>query len=341
LWGDIVRGSYRRAKEGAGEELIDAEDGLDIEEAVLPVHRASGQKGKGKASKKPHQQVVIAEGSESGEFFDLDVISSATEDDDVPWRAAKTRERSGKAAISLAGLPMEDTLASIPKSAPPRKARGRPRKDAAQSSPVKLTMEDVLGRLSPSLLPIRTGTSKCSNTASTQPKPKTTRKRAYVTAAVVSGDDYDGEFFNLNAISADSDNSDDGVRSAPMNLRTKTSPQAVHAGPSSHPQLSKRYRLAITTQRVPTSVAKQPSIIPFSHNLPSSPYVASSKVNAMRGDAYGDRQIDSFGDLSNLCDTDIMGVSEGETLATALSKLSVSHGVGSSGQEAMIIELSD
>jgi hypothetical protein len=34
-------------------------------------------------------------------------------------------------------------------------------------------------------------------------------------------------------------------------------------------------------------------------------------------------------------------VSEGETLATALSKLSVSHGVGSSGQEAMIIELSD
>jgi len=182
----MVRGCYRRAQGGPGTVPPEVEDDPDIAEEVSPAHKKTKQKGKGKAAqKKPNRQVVIAaDNSESGEFFDLDAISSATEDDDVPRASAKKRGRPRKAAPSAVRVSMEDFLANIPgptmpDNDPPRKGPGRPRKYMASPSPAKLTMEDVLARLPSPSMPMHTGTIK-------RPKTKaTTRKKGYLTAATM------------------------------------------------------------------------------------------------------------------------------------------------------------
>lgn len=121
---------------------------------------------------------------------------------------------------------MEDGLVGIsgppmPRNDPPRKA-GRPRKYPHASS-LKPTTDDVLEKLPPLSIPMVASTHKGSKAASGRPKTKTTRKRRYHTAVTMPGVDESREFFDLNAISADSDDSDDGVPPAPTEMNSDES----------------------------------------------------------------------------------------------------------------------
>lgn len=331
-----MKGSYRRAKGGVGLLLPEVVDDPDIAEGVLPAQKMTKRKGQGRASKKgPGQPAPIAEANpESGEFFDLGAISSGSEDDEVPQATIKRSGRPPKAALSPARITTEDVLASNPEpllhgNVPPRKARGRPRKLLPHSTPA---VDDVPMRLPPTPLPIRA--------ASDRPKTKTAEKRSYcTTAAAVPSAQYSGEFFDLNIISAGSDDSDDGVPPAPtiMSMQTKMPfPQAVHAGRSGLSAPSKQSSLATAMRHVPNS-----GLTSLSRIAPSSRLVSRSEANGIQDIPYRAGLADPFEGPSDRHDANTRKASNEDTLAVAFSGLAVSRNLKSTVQQAVIIELSD
>jgi hypothetical protein len=180
---------------------------------------------------------------------------------------------------------------------------------------------------------MRAGTNKGPKAAG-RSKTKATRKRGYHTVTVPVVDD-SGEFFDLNAISMDSDDSDDGVPPAPtlMNIRTKTPlRQVIRTGPFRLPHVSNKPSLVPTVRRKPNPAAEMPGIT-------SSPLGLRSNVDRMRDAVYSRRDTefsDSKGDVDG-----ITSVSEGEVIADVLSLLRVSSDRRSSSQTALVIEVSD
>ena len=179
-----------------------------LTDAARPLEKAKA------STRKPRLQSVPA-GSESGEFFDLDAISSVTEDSDRPQAKPDTPRKRGRPRK------VPSTL-----SIPARKSPGRPRK-AVQSGTPPLTMASVLSRLPPpSYLPPLAVKKRPKAAAPGKPG----RKAIHTIAAP---GDQSGEFFNLNDISFGSSDEDDGVQSAPV--RRATSLAAPVCGPSSRP----------------------------------------------------------------------------------------------------------
>lgn len=86
-----MKGCYRRATGAAGQIRSEVEGDPDIAEGVLH-QTTTKQTGRAKILKNSRQQPITAEDdSESGEFFDLNAISSATEEDEMPPPTLKKR----------------------------------------------------------------------------------------------------------------------------------------------------------------------------------------------------------------------------------------------------------
>jgi structure-specific endonuclease subunit SLX1 len=103
LWGDIVRGMYRRSAGGAlGEEEDGDEDGLflsDIESDAIPAasaRKSPKAKGKAKAVDSPKRgrprPVLQEEESSEGEAFDFNVSSSTESEPPSPRKRSRTRK---------------------------------------------------------------------------------------------------------------------------------------------------------------------------------------------------------------------------------------------------------
>lgn len=343
-----MKGCYRRATGAAGQIRSEVEGDPDIAEGILP-QTTTKQKGRAKILKKSRQQLITAEDdSESGEFFDLDAISSATEEDEMPPPTLKKRGRPRKVPLSPERLPMEDGLVGIsgppmPRNDPPRKA-GQPRKYPHTSS-LKPTTDDVLEKLLPPSIPMGASTHKGSKAASVRPKTKTTRKRRYHTAVTMPGVDESREFFDLNAISADSDDSDDGVPPAPteMNMAARTRvPQIIRAGPSRLPHVLQKPLLVTPARRISNTATERSRIAPFTGIPPLSPLVPHFKVNHIRdtlyrqSDIHSNNRLDPRGDIE-----DFTRASEQEAIASAFSLLSLSPGKRSPAKKTVTMKVSD
>jgi len=129
LWGDVIRGCYRRS---AGAAVCEAEeDGAQIDDQgdvfesdneqeqlsplpvlappVLPVPHKKSTKSKGnkkapipKIKKSGHACVTVADrASSEGEFFDLDV--SSTDESDVPSRKPGQIQKTKKSTMNIVG----------------------------------------------------------------------------------------------------------------------------------------------------------------------------------------------------------------------------------------------
>jgi hypothetical protein len=159
----------------------------------------------------------------------------------------------------------------------------------------------------------------------------------------VPGVDESREFFDLNAISADSDDSDDGVPPAPtqMNMPARTPvPQIIRAGPSRLPHLPRKPLLVTPAQRIPNPAAEESRIAPFTGIPPSLPLV--SHFNHMRDTLYRQRDIHSNNLLDHRGDAaDFMRASDEEAIASAFSLLSLLPDKRSPAQKTVAIEVSD
>lgn len=341
LWGDIVRGCYRRANGlHAGAAPPEIEEDPDLSEsamlAVSPLKKST-RKGKGKekvTGRAAAKRIVLGDirtDSEPGEFFDLDAVSSGTEseEEEVPLAVRRKPGRPRKASLSPARLSMEDVLARIPAPGssklpqpvvppltmedvmasiqPPTSPTKRPRAIPTQnpaplaspSHTAKLTMDDVLLRIA--LPPPSPSKHKRLKLTPPRPKPKTPKRRLLHTKAAPNDDD--GEFFDLNAISAGSEDEEDGVPPSPVLHR---------AGPSR----------------------------PAPSEVPPTPFIARQKRAAEVREAkltFFDDDVDADPDRGN-SDSGSGELDDSLGLSRAMSVLSVSSGPNSPGA---IIELSD
>ncbi|KAL1680464.1 hypothetical protein EV122DRAFT_207669 [Schizophyllum commune] len=168
LYGDIIRGSYRRAagkavvledddEDGNGQEEV--EEDISEEDGDLPVAGPSrairgGSSSRGKRTPSPRKKTVsrgktatasgkragkvavVGNDSSEGEAFDFDVSGSSNEEDAPTIPRSKlvlkpSCRAAGKAKATTAGKAKE----TAPTRGRPRKAAsGRPRKDAADTS---------------------------------------------------------------------------------------------------------------------------------------------------------------------------------------------------------------
>ncbi|KZT64115.1 hypothetical protein DAEQUDRAFT_733083 [Daedalea quercina L-15889] len=111
LWGDIIRGCYRRRGEDAPDMESDHDEDLSGEESqscedaddVPPSPRRRSRKTLGKKSTKPHgaatqkkrSAILAQENSSEGEFFDLNNVSGDSEEDALDERPLRATSRRG------------------------------------------------------------------------------------------------------------------------------------------------------------------------------------------------------------------------------------------------------
>ncbi|CAK5281430.1 unnamed protein product [Mycena citricolor] len=133
LWGDVIRGMYRRVAGGIVQELDD--DALylsDITEDGIPISKGK-EKGKGKAAssksltpKRRRSKIQSdLEGSSEGEMFDLDVSSTSDSQPSSPSRRKRGRPPKA-AAVGRAVVPVS-----------PRKRGQPPKNPVTDESPRK------------------------------------------------------------------------------------------------------------------------------------------------------------------------------------------------------------
>ena len=305
LWGDIIRGCYRRAHGHAGTAPPEIEEDLDLSEsamlAVSPLKKSS-RKGKRKAAGRATKQIAVGDirtDSEPGEFFDLDTVSSETQSkEEVPSAAKRKPVRPQKSLSPPAGLSMEDVIASIQPSISPTNCSGAIPAPTPFASPAKLTMNDVLSKIALSSSP-----SKSKRLEVTPPRSnlKTLKMRMLHTKVAPTND---GEFFDLNAISAGSEH-EDWVPPAPILNYAGTSRLAPEMPPT----------LPFVTHQQQAAVVREAKLTFFDDD---------TNVDPNRGN--GDSSPDELDDP--------LGVE----VSRAMSVLSVLSGPGSPGAT---IELSD
>ncbi|KAL1710386.1 hypothetical protein EV121DRAFT_192957 [Schizophyllum commune] len=169
LYGDIIRGSYRRAmgkavvleddEDGNGQEEV--EEDISKEDGDLPVAGPSravrgGSSSRGKRTPSPRKKTVtrgktatasgkragkvavVGNDSSEGEAFDFDVSGSSDEEDAPTIPRAKpvpkpTSRAAGKTKATTASK-AKPTMPSRPQGRPRKVAGGRLRKDAADTS---------------------------------------------------------------------------------------------------------------------------------------------------------------------------------------------------------------
>lgn len=265
LWGDLVRGCYRREQGSAGDIPSEGEDDLksdqsessamDLVYAETPgkAKRRTKLAGKSKSSaKKLLLPSNIAVRSESGESFDLDAISSATDDSQGLQVTPKTRGRPRKlqtalsASLSLLStkspsrkrkdvqaeqtqLSMDTVIAGLPPPhlSPPHTTKKLSK--IAQAKPTELTMDTVISRL-----PLPSHLSAAAKKRSKATFVKSGRKGMHT---LVMAAEESGEFFDLNSISMGSSD-EDGVPFAPTRRPTPSTNSLP--GPSFRQVLPKR-----------------------------------------------------------------------------------------------------
>lgn len=341
LWGDLIRGCYRRAEGGTGAVQLEVEDELELSAEVLvegSTTRRTGPKGKGKsrAPKKKARRRSLSEGrdSGSGELFDLDAISSGTDDGPPTVTTPKKRGRPRKDSSPSAKLSMDDVMARIRAPATVTQAQSPPAVLGSSSQlSSKLTMEDVLARLPSPSIPLRHDVMKGVRATPSRPKERLTRKRSHHTAAASHGLGDDGEFFDLNAISSGSDDESDGVPLAPTIAHTNKqlitdSPRSLASGST---RVAARPRIQYPNTEPQTTV---------------SSYMSPSRIRRQRDATFHDAQLSFFDDHMDVrediawdsSDPEEVLTSSDQGLLRALSVLSVSSGPAS---PADIIELSD
>ncbi|KAJ7497074.1 hypothetical protein FB451DRAFT_1209980 [Mycena latifolia] len=157
LWGDIVRGMYRRSAGGALAELEGDDDALflsDIEPDAAPAPRSpKSAKARGKAKApaaspkrgRPRLSVLQEQESSEGEAFDFNVSSSTESEPPSPRKRARPRKVSPvaddapgpsprkRAKPRDVPAPTDDADAEMP-AAPPKKRASRPRAPAPEPS---------------------------------------------------------------------------------------------------------------------------------------------------------------------------------------------------------------
>ncbi|KAI0786976.1 hypothetical protein C8Q75DRAFT_255636 [Abortiporus biennis] len=224
LWGDVIRGCYRR-HQGDAIALDDVEDedaDDDADKVSNTQQDVSNQKSKRGRSKKLHALAEEEEESE-GELFDLDDIPGSSDGDHHPVRRTGLRTQTAKSTITK-------------------------RKSKAKSTSTRITPapSSVPG---PSMLP----------TSKTIPvSPKTSKKfskgsgRTFTSKA--HGQSHSGEFFDLNAISSDDES--DHAPVAPRISQFHTTPQpvrptATHSeNPVTRPKPQIKFKVALAPGEV-------------------------------------------------------------------------------------------
>ncbi|KAL1734798.1 hypothetical protein EV714DRAFT_201808 [Schizophyllum commune] len=169
LYGDIIRGSYRRAagkavvleeddEDGNGQE--EEEEDISEEDGDLPVAGPSravrgGSSSRGKRTPSPRKKTVtrgktatasgkrarkvavVGNDSSEGEAFDFDVSGSSDEGGSAPAKSKPVPKpafrAAGMAKATIAGK-AKPIMPSRPRGRPRKVAGGRPRKDAADTS---------------------------------------------------------------------------------------------------------------------------------------------------------------------------------------------------------------
>ncbi|KAG6866649.1 hypothetical protein C0991_000759 [Blastosporella zonata] len=247
LWGDIVRGSYRRMVGGVPTELPDLEedemfvsDSESCETSRSPVKKKTSKKAKAPTSKaqKPRQLGRTKASSSEGELFDIHGASSTHEQHDAPKKRRPSpkallpsplkQKRSPKGPGSSATfgrmnvptlphrtLSEEDLFDSGSASAKETpKERGKQPLISANRSPAleaeqPLVMPRRRGR-PPKISPAATLHPSLSvSTRATVPRSSKPAKKHYSTTSNSSG-----EFFDFGAISCGS-SEDDALASCP------------------------------------------------------------------------------------------------------------------------------
>ncbi|KAL1695093.1 hypothetical protein GGG16DRAFT_45965 [Schizophyllum commune] len=196
LYGDIIRGSYRRAagkavvledddEDGNGAREEEEEEDISEDDGDLPVAGPSravrgGSSSRGKRTPSPRKKTVtrgkttavrgkragkiavVGNDSSEGEAFDFDVSGSSDEEDAPTILMSKpvpkpTSRAAGKVKASTAGQARPPTL---------NRSRGRPRKDAADTSEGEGFDFDVSGSSDEEAAgPLRTTTKPMSRAA--------------------------------------------------------------------------------------------------------------------------------------------------------------------------------
>ncbi|KAL1665097.1 hypothetical protein GGF50DRAFT_53435 [Schizophyllum commune] len=202
LYGDIIRGSYRRA---AGRAVVledDEEEGNGQEEEDISESEGEGEgegeagssrairtpspskrkASRGKATttqgkttiargKRARKVAAVGNDSSEGEAFDFDVSGSSDEEDAPTIPRSKpvlkpTSRTAGKAKATIASK-AKTTMPSRPRGRPRKVAGGRPRKDAADTSGGEGFDFDVSGSSDEDIeAPLRKTTKPMSRAAS-------------------------------------------------------------------------------------------------------------------------------------------------------------------------------
>lgn len=330
-----MRGCYRREKGGAGGIPPEVEDDPEVTESGhssdMEPYETSPQKvrrpSKGKAKspmKKPRRKLADAvDKSESGEFFDLDAVSSGTDDGEVPRETSHPKKR-GRPRKILTRTPV--VLGSV---APlPRKPPGRPRK-LPQLPAVGLTMEEVISKLP---LPSYASPVALKKLCKAGASGKTGKKRYHTVAAAA---DDSGEFFDLNDISTCSEDGDDGVPSAPtLGSKLAMRPMSsAHSGSSTPLPAIRHQTLARHVHTGALSFASTSSLPSAQPQRTGSGRKGAGVSKEGKADVVGRGGPSRASDLNILLDS--------EDLARSMSTLSLSSRPTSKTQMAMVIDLSD
>ncbi|KAF9467364.1 hypothetical protein BDZ94DRAFT_1032958 [Collybia nuda] len=311
LWGDVVRGCYRRSTDGSvpeDEEIPESErgamSGSDVEQQAILSPTSSPHKKPGKrkperalpATKKPRKKVLtMSHMSSEGELFDLDV-SSTDEDNSTGLLPSKKQEKP-HCKVVFPRIPQGGPSSKESSPGPPLpKKRARPRKVSLPETP----------EAGPSIS--KTPTKKAKVSDRTPAKNRTNSNH-------LQDSDTSGEFFDFGALSEATTSDDD----APTRRRGKVNQDPPVSLNFTSPQrgLTPSTRLRQNSPhavRTPTSRARFSSV-PKSHHQEStskSPFKPFPQLEPL--DSPGDTSTDSIETLPQAEDV----------LMRAMSSLSVS-----------------
>lgn len=135
LWGDVIRGMYRRSAGGALPDEDEGDDDelflSDIESDAAVAPKSSKAKGKAKATSPKRGRTLQERESSEGEAFDFNVSSSTESEPPSPRKQGRPRTNSTVAVIAPKPSPRKRAKSSSPAEPNPPPSKKRATKSTA------------------------------------------------------------------------------------------------------------------------------------------------------------------------------------------------------------------